>query len=150
MNLSIHLFSAWNRNWIIERCLRHAGTCPETNRKCSEKRSGPKKEMNLPTINFQVQFFSFRYVFGTACYQLQLSLFFEFMKKQSVHSVCEPRSSEITSHIPLFTSTSFGPKPTTKNPHRQKHLRKNPLHALVANRWYNERPSWTKGGDSGR
>ena len=65
------------------------------------------------------------------------------MKKQSVHSVCEPRSSEITSHIPFFhetcslrLSTSFGQKPTTKNPSRQKHLRKK----SSAMRWL-----WTDG-----
>ena len=42
-NLSIHFFLHIIEIEIIERCLRHTGTLPETNRKCSEQRSGPQK-----------------------------------------------------------------------------------------------------------
>ena len=147
-------FSAYNRNWIIERCLRHTGTLPETNRKCSEQRSGPQKGNESSKHQFSGANLLVSGMFLVLAQHYVINsnyLLIEVLKKNRVFILFLSQDPPRFLLFIFFTSTSFGQKPTTNNPSRQKHLRKN----ASAMRWLRTDGKMRgllgkKGGDSGR
>ena len=113
----------------------------------------PKRKWIFQTSIFRCKFVSFRYVFGfgtALCDQLQLSLDWSSEKNRVFILFLSQDPPRFLLFI-FFTSTSFGQKPTTNNPSRQKHLRKN----ASAMRWLRTDGKMRgllgkKGGDSGR